>query len=156
MTGFKFHVRARAELLIDAAPDEVWRVLTDFAAWPQWNEGMDSQRLVELSQPIAPGGRFAWRAKGITLTGVFARVEPPRLIRWVGRGPGLRALHTYRLEQAGGPAGRTLVRADEELAGWLVGLLRPRFASLAYAGLPKHLQGLKRASEHNPVLSPKG
>lgn len=153
MTDVEFAVRAQAELLIEAEPEEVWRVLTDFAGWPQWNEGMEKHRLVQAAQPLAAGGTFAWRTRGMTLTGRLTDVEPPCLIRWTGRAPGVRAVHTYRLDRVAGPPGHTLVRAGEELSGWLARMSRRKLAAQAHAGLPRHLQGLKRRSERQPVLS---
>ena len=44
------------------------------------------------------------------------RVEAPHLLSWVGKMPGISAVHIYRLEAA---EGGTRVHTEESWAGWL-------------------------------------
>lgn len=70
---------------IAAPPETVWRILTDFARYPEWNsfiphaEGAirEGERLEVRIEP--PGGR------GMTFRPTLTRVTPNRELRWLGR-----------------------------------------------------------------------
>lgn len=70
---------------IDAAPEAVWAVLTDTAAYPDWNPFVRSlegdlrigARLHVCLQP--PGGR------AITMRPTVEVFDAPRELRWLGR-----------------------------------------------------------------------
>ena len=72
------------EIEINASAERVWKVLTDFSAYPEWNpfvREIDGQletgaRLKVLLQP--PGG------KGMTVKPKVLKVEPNREFRWLG------------------------------------------------------------------------
>ena len=89
------------EVEIDATPERVWDVLTDFAAYPAWNPFIvgargvaEPGRTLTLSmQPV--GGR------PMTVRPRLVRVDPPRQLRWRGTlgMPGLMdAEHTFTLD----------------------------------------------------------
>jgi len=70
---------------IDAPPETVWQILTDFSAYPDWNpfipavEGTvrEGETITVRIEP--PGGQ------GMTFTPTLQRVEPNRTLRWLGR-----------------------------------------------------------------------
>jgi hypothetical protein len=75
----------RAETVIDASPEIVWRVLTDFAAYPDWNpfiRSIEGKPWVgtRLSVEIRPPGRRSMRFRPRVL-----RVAKDRELRWIGR-----------------------------------------------------------------------
>ena len=84
-------VRLHTELFIDAPPERVWSVLTDFGGYPAWNpllleargEAREGARL--RVKAAAPGG--SGRRLGFTATVV--RVEHARRLVWKGGVPGL-------------------------------------------------------------------
>jgi hypothetical protein len=75
----------RTEVDIAATPDEVWRCLTEFAAYPDWNPFITSvvgvaavgQRLTVRLEP--PGGR------GVTMRPTVTDAVPGRALEWLGR-----------------------------------------------------------------------
>src|SRR6266540_141611 len=75
----------RAQIDIQATPDRVWEVLTDFAAYPEWNPFITQargtarvgERLTNRMQPV--GGR------GITFRPTVLEADPGRQLRWLGR-----------------------------------------------------------------------
>jgi hypothetical protein len=110
----------QTEIEINAPPEEVWRVLTDFAAYPEWNplvrsasgELREGGRLeIFVQVPEGPGRKF---------TPEVLRAEPARELRWIGRLPLnlFNGEHIFRLEP-GGP-GRTLFRHGERFSGLLI------------------------------------
>ena len=85
-------------------------------------------REARLAGPLALGTTFRWRAGRWTINSTLQRVEPPLLLGWIGKMPGISAVHIYRLEAA--EVG-TRVHTEESWAGWLPRLLRgPMHASL--------------------------
>ena len=73
------------EIEINASPERIWKVLTDFPAYPEWNpfvREIDGQlvtgaKLKVVLQP--PGG------KGMTFRPKVLKVEPNREFRWLGQ-----------------------------------------------------------------------
>jgi hypothetical protein len=91
----------RREIEIEAPPDRVWAVVTDFAAYPDWNpfirrisgEVREGARLEVRIEP--PGGR------AMTFKPTVRAAEPNRELRWLGRllVPGLvDGEHSLRIE----------------------------------------------------------
>jgi hypothetical protein len=108
---------------IDAPAERVWSILTDFAAYPEWNPfivGIDGvlqpdARLEVVMQP--PGRRRATFHPRITA------LEPNRELRWLGHlmMPGLfDGEHGHRLERSEG--GGTRYTQQETFKGILVPL----------------------------------
>jgi hypothetical protein len=115
--------RLEAAIEVDAAPERVWEVLTDFAAYPEWNpfirriEGRPEQGQ-RLEVRIEPPG-----ARGMTFRPTVLAAEPGRELRWLGRllVPGVfDGEHGFRLEPAG--EGRTRFVQSERFRGLLVPL----------------------------------
>jgi hypothetical protein len=109
------------EVDIEAPPERVWQVLTDFEAYPQWNPlfpEMEGDLVVgsKLRFHITPpGGRSA------RISPTVLAVTPPRELRWRGGLPipGLFiGEHTFLIEPRG-EAGSHLVHA-ERFSGMLV------------------------------------
>ena len=112
------------EIEIDAAAERVWRVLTDFAAYPEWNpfirrgegEVKVGARLHVFIQPS--GGRgMSFRPKVLV-------AHPGRELRWLGHlwVPGLfDGEHSFLIEPLG--EGRVRFIQRERFGGLLLPLL---------------------------------
>lgn len=112
-------------IAIAAPPDRVWKVLLDFARYPEWNpfirsiEGSPVEGAV-LTVNIQPPGGKPMRFRPIVL-----RHAAGREFRWKGRllVPGLfDGEHHFRLSQAAD--GSTLLGHGEDFNGLLVPLFR--------------------------------
>lgn len=120
-----FRVSIVTSIEIDATPAAVWAVLTDTAAYPQWNsfirrwEGeisLGARQLVRIEPTASSGQTFRPR---------IVDVDPGRELTWLGRVglPGvLDGRHRYAVEPVGADRSR-LVQA-EVLSGALVPLFR--------------------------------
>jgi hypothetical protein len=74
----------RAEIDIDATPDRVWEVLTDFPAYPEWNPFITS--IAAGPNPVQRwkcGSRRRGPKPGRKPRVLVA--EPKRELRWLGR-----------------------------------------------------------------------
>jgi hypothetical protein len=134
-------VVGRSELEIDAPPEAVWPVLTEFAQWPIWNADVKS---MQFEGPVEPGTRFRWRAGPGTIVSVIARVEPPQLIAWTGKTFGIKAIHFWMLERRNG---RTLVRTEESYDGVVARLFRGSLQKMLDSALERGLGYLKAEVE---------
>ena len=108
---------------IAASPERVWRVLTDFAAYPAWNP-----YVLQLTGDLALGATLSltitqrnWD-EPLTLSPQLVRLDPPRSFGWHGSVgiPGIHETdHYFVLEPLAG--GRTRLIQREEFRGWLPG-----------------------------------
>jgi demethylmenaquinone methyltransferase / 2-methoxy-6-polyprenyl-1,4-benzoquinol methylase len=76
-----------AEIEVDAPPERVWEVLTDFSSYSEWNPFMFS---VEGAASVGAHLRIAMQRRGGMVLRFRARVvvaDPPRELAWVGEGP---------------------------------------------------------------------
>jgi hypothetical protein len=114
----------RTEIEIAAPPEAVWAILTDFAAFPQWNPF-----ITEASGEQKVGGKLRIRVvppsgKGMVFKPTVLACETNRELRWLGRLgiPGLfGGEHGFILEPIHG--GRTRLTQREVFTGLLVPLL---------------------------------
>ena len=114
----------RSEIEIEAPAERVWQVLTDFAAYPEWNpfiRRVNGQPEVEeqLVVRMKPTG-----TRGMTFRPTVMKAEPNRQLRWLGHllVPGLfDGEHIFEIEELGRE--RVLFIQREVFKGLLVPLL---------------------------------
>jgi hypothetical protein len=137
----------RTEILIDAPPARIWAILTDFAAYPDWNPFITSsvgtlavgERLVIRLAP--PGG------KRVTFKPTITEVEAGRSFEWLGRLvlPGLfDGRHRFELLPNGDG---TRFLQTERFAGVLVPLMRRSLDTHTRAGFEAMNNALKARAE---------
>ncbi|MGC5022632.1 SRPBCC family protein [Micromonospora sp. DT47] len=129
---------------IAAAPDAVWPVLVDGAAWPQWDSGVDGvegrialDQKIKIRSQAAPGRAFAVRVTSL---------EPERALRLSGGMPlGLfKGVRTYSLAPDG--TGGTTFYLREEYSGPLLGLIWRSMPDLG-PSFRQFAEGLKKRVE---------
>jgi hypothetical protein len=109
---------------IDATPERVWEILTDFPSYPGWNpfirsiagEAVPGAELRVTIQP--PGGR------AMSFKPTVREAEPQRELRWLGHLLVPRVFdgeHSLRIERIG--EGRVRFVQAERFTGVLVPLL---------------------------------
>jgi hypothetical protein len=138
----------RTEIEIDATPERVWQILTDFDAYPDWNPFITrisgtanvGQRLTNRMQP--PGGR------AVTFRPTVLEADPGRRLRWLGHllVPGIfDGEHSFTIQ----PLGERWVRLvqEEQFRGILVPLFVRSLDRHTLAGFQELNQALKRRAE---------
>ena len=75
----------RTDIEIDATPERVWAILTDFASYPAWNPFIEFIR----GEPVV-GSKLEIRiappdGKAMTFKPTVLNAEPGRELRWLGR-----------------------------------------------------------------------
>jgi hypothetical protein len=144
-----------SEIDIDASPSQVWAVLSDFAAYQEWNPF-----IVHADGTAQAGSRLTLRlhpviGREVTVRPTVLESHEGRRLRWLGRLgiPGIMdADHVFTIEQRAD--GGTLLRQDETFRGVLV----PFFArSLERGTLPAFRamnEALKRRAERASAVRP--
>jgi hypothetical protein len=139
----------RSAIEIRAPLDVVWRVLTDFDAYPTWNPHV--RRVVGKPQvggrigihTRPPGGRT------IVMRPIILEWSPPRELRWRATFVSRRLFsgeHGFRLEEA--TPGRVRFAQDETFSGLLVPLyarLRLPSTRLGFAQMNEALRARAEA-----------
>ena len=132
---------------IDAGPQAVWEVLTDFPAYGEWNPFMDriegipevGTKLVVHMSP--PGGR------GTTFRPTVLAAIPGRELRWrgtLGFGGLFDGEHSFILSPLAD--GTTLLTHGERFSGVLVALLKGALKN-THAGFEAFNDALKQRVE---------
>ncbi|NKZ08549.1 SRPBCC domain-containing protein [Actinomadura latina] len=110
----------RASIEIDATPEQVWTVLSDLPAYPQWNPF-----IVSSSGRLEKGAtlRNVMRDSGgdTTFTPTVLEAAPGRELRWIGKiGPGgiFDGEHRFLIEPI--TPGRVRLTQSERFTGVLI------------------------------------
>ncbi|GAB3616737.1 SRPBCC domain-containing protein [Okibacterium endophyticum] len=121
---------------IDAPPSTVWDVLTDFAAYPEWNPSLLGMRGVpEVGETLG----FRTADDGFDVTPTVLAATPAAELRWKGHLVVVGLFdgeHRFTLEEL--PGGGTRLTQDERfrgilipfMAGWLDAETLPEFAAM--------------------------
>ncbi len=142
----------RTEIEIDASAEKVWKILTDFGAFPAWNpfvrriEGNPAvgQRLRVFIQPQG--------SKGMGFHPIVLEASHNNELRWMGHLllPGIfDGEHAFRIEDLG--ANRVRFIQEEKFRGILVPLFARRLESGSRAGFVAMNQALKARAEQTAI-----
>lgn len=114
----------RTEITIDATAERVWKVLTDFTSFPQWNPFITS-----AEGELTPGQTLTIRlqspgGKGMTFKPKVLVAEPNKELRWLGRlgMPGIFDGEHYFVIEAADNSGIRFIHG-EKFRGVLVPIL---------------------------------
>ncbi len=134
----------RAEATVDAPPERVWALLTDFSRMPEW-----SPELVRMV-PLKPGGlRVGQWYLGVNrrkaavwpTRNVVSALEPGRSVAWDTTSSGARWIWELAPEGPGGTATRVVHRRPVPRR---ITVMSRVFAPLALGGSVGHADELER------------
>ena len=136
------------EIVIAAPSESIWAILTDFAAYPDWNPFIRhiSGKLetgARLEVELAPPG-----SRAMTIRPTLREVQPVRTLRWLGQ-VGLPGLfdgeHNFQIEQLAD--GRVRFVQSERFSGVLVPLVMPFIGASTQQGFEAMNTALKERAE---------
>lgn len=114
-------VRLTASIEIEAAPEQVWAVLTDLDAYPQWNPFI-TEAVVTSDDGLRTGAtmrnRLEQKGETSTFTPTVLEVSAGRELRWLGKvGPGWigDGEHGFVIERTG--RGTVRLTQSEKFSG---------------------------------------
>ncbi len=138
----------RTEIEIAAKPEQVWSLLIDFNAYPQWNPFIRSLAGVvkngeRLTAFIQPSG-----TKGMTFRPTVLAALPNQELRWLGHLllPGIfDGEHYFQIESI--EQNRVRFIQGEKFSGLLVGLLKAKLDGETKSSFIAMNQALKLLAE---------
>ncbi|HEY5462890.1 MAG TPA: SRPBCC domain-containing protein [Hanamia sp.] len=138
----------KSEILINAMPEKVWSILTDFDQYPNWNPFIKS-----ITGNVLVGNKITARleppgAKGMTFKPKVLVFETNKELRWIGHllFPGLfDGEHKFELIYNGN--GTTTFRQIEKFRGILVPLFKKMLDENTFNGFNLMNKKLKELSE---------
>jgi hypothetical protein len=140
---------------IESTSERVWDVLTDLAAYPEWNPF-----IVAADGPVEVGGRLTLTmqpvgARRVTVRPTVLEVTPGRRLRWLGR-LGARGLfdaeHDFAISDR--ESGGVRLRHEERFRGLLVPLAARSLARHTLPAFDAMNRALKARVEHAPATRP--
>ena len=138
----------QTELEINAKPERVWDILTNFAAYPEWNPFIRQivgvpEAGARLEVRIQPSG-----TKGMTFRPFVISADYAQELRWIGKLllPGvLDGEHRFVIQSLGD--GKTLFQQSEKFSGILVPFFRASLDRDTKRGFEEMNQALKARAE---------
>ncbi len=139
-----------AEIEIEAPAERVWKVLTDFGKFPEWNPfirqiGGETRVGARLQVRIGASG-----TRAMSFTPKMLNVNPNRELRWLGRLliPGLfNGEHSFTIEPLGEKRVRFVQR--EKFTGILVPFMARSLDRDAKRGFEEMNHALKERAERD-------
>ena len=135
--------RIVTEIEIDATPERVWQILTDFPAFPQWNPFV-----LAAEGELVVGSRLRVKLPGMSFTPKVLRAEPNRELRWLGQLllPGIfNGEHYFIIEPVSDQ--RCRFQHGENFSGLLVPLFSRKLDRTVVPGFAEMNQALKARAE---------
>jgi hypothetical protein len=119
-----------ASIEIAATPEQVWAILTDLPAYPEWNPF-----IVSSTGKVQQGATLTNRMRDTdgettTFTPTVLAVKPGRELRWLGKiGPGgiVDGEHSFLIQPIG--PGRVRLTQHEDFTGVLIPFFQHRLAT---------------------------
>jgi uncharacterized protein YndB with AHSA1/START domain len=144
--------QATERMVVDASPERVWDVLTDFAAYPVWAGGLKSAK-IESEDAEGRGLEVTYRAaamgRSTTYRLRYDYGQAPRVLSWkLVDGDITRVLDgSYELVPSGDHGSRTevvyhlTVELNAPLPGFVKRRAEGRIIHTALSELREHLEG---------------
>jgi uncharacterized membrane protein len=129
------------EIVIEAPLEIVWKLQTDIAKWPTWQNDVT---YAKLEGKLIAGSSFVWKAKGVRIRSVLQEVIPYKRIGWRGSSFGMHAIHQWEFYKEGK---KTRVVTSESLSGWLPSLFKLFSPTFLDTVLVQSLQRLQSYAE---------
>ncbi len=138
----------KTEITINASPAKVWRILTNFKNYPNWNPFIKS-----VTGPVKVGNKVTTRieppeASGMTFKPTILAFEPNQELRWLGKllFAGLfDGEHKFELFDTGNGTSRFV--QSEKFSGILVPLFKRQLNDNTKRGFEAMNEKLKEMAE---------
>lgn len=133
----------KTSIKINAAPEQVWKVLTDFSSYPKWNPFVKS-----LEGEVAVNNKIKIQLPGMQFQPKVLAYEPAKEFRWLGsllfKGI-FDGEHQFKLQK--NEDGSTTLEHAENFSGILVPLLCKKLDAETKAGFEEMNRALKNRVE---------
>ncbi len=138
-------VKTYQEITINAPAQKVYQMMSDIGHWKDWHSDVEDPK---LNGPFKKGSSFDWKSGGLTIHSTLHTVVPGHTIGWSGKAFGAFAIHNWSFIEHDG---RTTIKVEESMEGWLVSLLSSTFQKGLENSLQIWLKNLKTKAEKNKL-----
>jgi hypothetical protein len=147
----RFARSVTSEVCIDAAPERVWQVLTDFPRYPDWNPFTAPVQARLLEGEAVTLTVHMLRRRPLTQVEYLHDLIESRRLCW-GMVMGHPALLTASRVQTLEPlaTGGTRYRSEDRLSGWLSPLVLALYGAAMQRGFDAMAAALKTRAETHP------
>jgi len=136
-------VITKKSIVINAPIEKVWTIFTDVNNWDTWQKEIVDPK---INGVFKNGTTFNWKSNGLSIISTIQTVEVNKMVGWSGPAFGAFAIHTWYFSEQNG---KTVIRVEESMEGWLVKILRGSFQSALDTSIVNWLNYLKIESEKN-------
>jgi len=139
----------KTSIRIAATPENVWKVLTNFEAYGNWNPFLKS-----LEGDVKVGKKIKVNAGGMKFTPNVLAVEENKELRWLGKFlfKGLfDGEHIFLIED--NKDGTVTFRQEEKFNGMLVGLFAKKLDTDTKKGFEQMNEKLKEIAEKKSIVA---
>ena len=154
-------VRYRTETLIKAPLSTIWKLQTDVARWPSWQQEVVTTAKRLDQGPFRTHSQFRWTSQvppnpasppgTLVITSTVQQVRHDKCIRWTGpadsEGLHIDGVHVWNFTEV---RGGVLVRTEETHTGPQVDANVPLATQFLADGLEAWLKALKTTAEAGP------
>ena len=138
-------VFAHHEVQVEASPQEVWSLLVNCMAWPQWYKHCSDVSVLRGGPSLQAHSKFRFKTLGRYFEPTVVTFEPPRMLIWSAAGPvGTSGSHAWRIEPT---ASGCKVVTEEAQKGLLLRLLGSFVRTRLLAAHEDWLRSLKALAE---------
>jgi hypothetical protein len=130
-------VKCSKTIVINATPEQVWKILTNINEWSIWQKEINKS---VLNGPLIHGSTFDWKTGAAKIHSTLHTVEPFREFGWTGKTFGMLAIHNWTLKEL---SGNTEVIVNESMEGFLATLFKKSFNRNLAKGMTNWLAFLK-------------
>ncbi|MFC3161604.1 Polyketide cyclase / dehydrase and lipid transport [Chryseobacterium arachidis] len=137
----KAPVKTYQEITINAPAQKVCGIMSGINYWTDWHSDVKDAK---LNGPFEKGSTFDWKSGGLTIHSTLHTVQQRRKIGWTGKAFGAFAIHNWSFVEHNG---KTKVKVEESMEGWLVSLMSNTFQKGLENSLQIWLRNLKVRAE---------
>lgn len=130
-------VVAHAEVLVPAAPADVFAVVTDI---PAWSRIYPEIRDLTINDPVAEGATFRFKTGPGTIEARVVALATPELLLVEGRGMGATSRYVFTLAPT---LGGTRLTAAQSMSGLAVRAAKKMLQGIADASLRDWLEAIR-------------
>ena len=140
--AFKKHLHTQIHLL--ASPQQVWQVLTNTAAYSEWNPFIK-----QLNGQLTQGEQIHAHIQNMTFRPTILQCQPHKELRWLGK-LFIKGIfdgeHIFRLEEQ--EDGSTIFHHEEYFSGLLVPLFARQLDQQTKTGFEAMNQAMQQRLTH--------
>jgi Polyketide cyclase / dehydrase and lipid transport len=126
-----------------ASPEAIWRLWSDVATWPEWNEDIEK---IEISGPFAVGSTIAMTPIGQdTVELRIAEASESHLFIDEAEFPDVVVRTVHRIDPVSGDRRKVIYRM--EISGPAAGTVGPELGPQISSDFPETLSGLVERAE---------